>query len=108
MMWVFAILMVLVLGVVAAVAAGRVGFLPPTETRLGAEPPSGPLSPDDLRGVRFTLALRGYRMDEVDALLDRVAAQWEAQAEAPAQPGRRRGEPAVPPVTGPDHRADPS
>ncbi|QCC76679.1 DivIVA domain-containing protein [Nocardioides daphniae] len=77
MMWVFAILVGLVLGVVATVAAGRVGFLPPVETRLGATPPDAPLEPRDLRDVRFSLAVRGYRMDEVDALLDRLAAEWE-------------------------------
>lgn len=80
MMWVFAILVGLVLGVVATVAAGRVGFLPPAEARLGATtPPEGPLDAEALRTVRFSLAVRGYRMDEVDALLDRVAAQWERQ-----------------------------
>lgn len=86
MMWVFAILVGLVLGVVATVAAGKVGFLPPAETRLGATPPSGPLTAGDLRGVRFTLALRGYRMDEVDALLDRVAREWEEREASEPEP----------------------
>lgn len=86
MMWVFAILVGLVLGVVATVAAGKVGFLPPAETRLGATPPSGPLTSSDLRGVRFTLALRGYRMDEVDALLDRVAREWEEREASEPEP----------------------
>ena len=81
MMWVFAILVGLVLGVVATVAAGRVGFLPPAETRLGAELPDRDLVPDDLRTVHFTLALRGYRMSEVDALLDRAAASWKQDLE---------------------------
>lgn len=76
MMWVLAILVGLVLGVVATVAAGRVGHLPPAE-----RPPSvsgeGPLDAESLRAARFSLALRGYRMDEVDALLDAVAAEWE-------------------------------
>ncbi len=30
---------------------------------------------DDLERVRFGMALRGYRMAEVDALLDRLAAE---------------------------------
>ena len=38
--------------------------------------------PSDLRQVRFSLAFRGYRMSEVDALLDRLARQLE-RAEAP-------------------------
>lgn len=84
MTWLAVVLGVLVLGVVAAVAAGRTGHLPATETRLGqAEPPSGALSATHLRTVRFSLAVRGYRMDEVDALLDRLAAQLEAAEGAP-------------------------
>jgi DivIVA domain-containing protein len=33
------------------------------------------LTAHDLRSVRFSTALRGYRMSEVDALLDRLAAE---------------------------------
>jgi DivIVA domain-containing protein len=33
----------------------------------------GPLAPDDVDAVRFAVGLRGYRMDEVDEVLDRVA-----------------------------------
>ena len=36
-------------------------------------PATGPLAGADLRRVRFSLAFRGYRMSEVDALLDRLA-----------------------------------
>lgn len=78
MMWVFAILVGLVLGVVATVAAGKVGHLPPAETSsLPAR--DVPLDAEALRTTRFSLALRGYRMDEVDALLDRVAAEWDSR-----------------------------
>ena len=37
--------------------------------------PAGPLRPADVEGVRFTMALRGYRMGEVDAVLERLAAE---------------------------------
>ena len=84
MMWIFAVLVGLVLGVVATVAAGRIGFLPPAETRSGAEPPERELRADDLRTTRFSLALRGYRMSEVDALLDRAASAWESEGYPPA------------------------
>ena len=40
-------------------------------------PGDGPLDAESLRTTRFSLAVRGYRMDEVDALLDAVAAEWE-------------------------------
>jgi DivIVA domain-containing protein len=37
----------------------------------------GPLTSADLRAVRFTTAVRGYRASEVDALLARLAAQLD-------------------------------
>ena len=35
--------------------------------------PEGPLAPADVEAVRFSLAPRGYRMAEVDAVLARLA-----------------------------------
>lgn len=83
-MWFFAILVVLALGGVAAVAAGRGAPMAEAyDDRPDVEVPAeGTLSADDLRRVRFTLAFRGYRMSEVDSLLDRLARERE---EAPAQ-----------------------
>lgn len=79
MMWFFAILVVLAMGGVALLAAGRGAPLARVyDDRPDALVPSdGPLRGADLRRVRFSLALRGYRMSEVDALLDRLAAQLE-------------------------------
>ncbi|WP_240311654.1 DivIVA domain-containing protein [Nocardioides houyundeii] len=78
MMWLFAILVVLVLGGVAAAAAGGAGTLPAVERVSGLEDlPEGPLGAAELRQVRFPLAVRGYRMRDVDALLDRLAGQLE-------------------------------
>ncbi len=45
-----------------------------------------PLTADDLRRVRFTTAFRGYRMSEVDALLDRLAAELDPVRPQPEQP----------------------
>lgn len=93
MVWVFAVLVVLALGVIAVVAAGRGTPLEEAyDDRPDAVvPASGPLSGDDLRRVRFSLALRGYRMSEVDALLDRLAREREAeQAERDQQDQRDR------------------
>lgn len=85
MAWLFATLLVLALGVVALVAAGRMGTLPPAERdRVPVDLPPGPLGPEHLRTVRFPLALRGYRMADVDALLDRIATQL--QSEEPVTP----------------------
>ena len=80
MMWFFAILVVLALGGIALVAAGRGAPLAEVyDDRPDATVPAeGPLRAEDLRRVRFSLAFRGYRMSEVDALLDRLAGELEA------------------------------
>ncbi len=86
MMWLFAVLIVLLMGGVAVVAAGRgTPMAEAYDDRPDAlVPATGPLSADDLRRVRFPLAFRGYRMAEVDALLDRLAAEREAVEAADA------------------------
>jgi DivIVA domain-containing protein len=80
MMWFFAILIVLALGGIAALAAGKgtpMAESRPDRPRLGV-PDDRPLRGADLRRVRFSLAFRGYRMSEVDELLDRLASQLES------------------------------
>ncbi|GAB2876763.1 DivIVA domain-containing protein [Nocardioides pacificus] len=85
MVWFFAILIVLAMGGVALVAAGRGDPLVDVyDDRPDALVPADrPLGPTDLRRVRFSVAFRGYRMSEVDALLDRLAREQEAQAAGP-------------------------
>jgi DivIVA domain-containing protein len=82
MMWVFAVLIVLAMGGVALLAAGRGEPMAPAyDDRPDALVPAGrPLGADDLRRVRFSLALRGYRMGEVDELLTRLARELEGDA----------------------------
>jgi DivIVA domain-containing protein len=79
MTWFFAILVVALIGGVAVVASGRGGSMAEVfDDRPDAEVPAdGPLTAADLRRVRFSTAFRGYRMSEVDALLDRVANELE-------------------------------
>lgn len=87
MMWLMVLLVVLVLGAVAAVAAGRFGHLPDVESDLVPRGPgSGMIDAERLRTVRFSLAFRGYRMDEVDALLDRLAQQLKQVDETSERP----------------------
>ena len=79
MTWFFAVLIVLAIGGVAVVAAGRGASLGPSyddraDVRL---PVDRPVTGDDLRALRFNTALRGYRASEVDALIDRLAAQLD-------------------------------
>ncbi|WP_432488029.1 DivIVA domain-containing protein [Kineococcus sp. SYSU DK018] len=68
------VLVLLTVGAVAAVAVGRVGGAlgPATSTRPFRGLPEGPVQAADVDEVRFSSALRGYRMDEVDAVLDRL------------------------------------
>ncbi|WP_067431875.1 DivIVA domain-containing protein [Nocardioides jensenii] len=85
MTWFFAVLIVLALGGVAVVASGYgQGMKPTTPDRRDVMVPAGrDLLGDDLRRVRFTTALRGYRMSEVDALVDRLARQLEDARDVP-------------------------
>lgn len=79
MTWFFAVLIVLVMGGVAVVAAGWGGTLGPSyddraDVRLPAD---RPVTGADLRGLRFNTVLRGYRPSEVDALVERLSAQLD-------------------------------
>ncbi|MFL6109564.1 MAG: DivIVA domain-containing protein [Marmoricola sp.] len=81
MMWLFALIIVLVVGGVAVVAAGAGGSMATEfDDRPDAVVPAdGPLRGADLKSVRFSTAVRGYRASEVDALLDRLAQQLDGQ-----------------------------
>jgi DivIVA domain-containing protein len=70
-----------VLAAISVVAAGRGGSM---STPSPDRSPLGELPVDDVDraavdGLRFTLAFRGYRMDEVDGVLDRLAAELETR-----------------------------
>jgi DivIVA domain-containing protein len=93
MMWVFAILIVLALGGVAVVAAGRGAPMSPAydDAPDSLVPRDGPVTADDLRRIRFPLAFRGYRMADVDALLERLAEERE-QADGERGEGGAEGD----------------
>jgi DivIVA domain-containing protein len=95
MMWLFAVLVVLAMGGVAMFAAGRgAPMVRAYDDRPDALVPSdAPIGAEDLRRVRFSIAFRGYRMSEVDALLDRLAREREREGEPPP-PSERRGDEA--------------
>jgi DivIVA domain-containing protein len=103
-MWLWVVGIVLLVGVVTVIAVGSGAELSEVyEDRPDRSIPVGrALHSDDLRDVTFTTAVRGYRMDEVDALLARIRADLLAR-EAQAQRGDG-GRPATAPVspTGPD------
>ena len=86
---------------VASVLMGRGETQPPAELdRSPVElPDDRPVTGDDVRALRISVAFRGYRMTEVDWLLDQFAAgarragrRDRRPARAAASAGRRRGE----------------
>ncbi|MDX6317877.1 MAG: hypothetical protein QOD35_1277 [Nocardioidaceae bacterium] len=86
-MWLWVVGIVAVVGAVTVVAVGSGASLSEVyEDRPDRTIPVGrPLRSDDLQEVTFTTAVRGYRMDEVDALLARVRADLLArEAHEPA------------------------
>jgi DivIVA domain-containing protein len=89
MMWLFAVLIVLAMAGVAMVASGRGGSMAPAyDDRPDLALPEGrPLAAEDLRTVRFPLALRGYRMSDVDAVLARLATELEDRDDSSGDPG---------------------
>jgi len=69
-------LSVVALGVVLAVVVSRSsmpGVESPVTTASFAGLPAGPVSRDALDRVRIDVAFRGYRMEQVDAVLARLA-----------------------------------
>lgn len=76
MIWVLVIALVLVIGAIAVVVAGRDDAMAEVyDDRPDATLPTGrPLTAEDIAAVRLSTAVRGYRMDEVDALLARIQA----------------------------------
>ena len=83
MQWVLWTAVVVVLGLAAVAGSGRFGSMPDAVRDVPTpQLPEGPLIGDDLRAVTFATVTRGYSMAQVDALLDRLA--WQLDAERPA------------------------
>jgi DivIVA domain-containing protein len=79
--FVFMLAAIVVIAVVALLAVGRLGELPDTEPDRAplALPEDRALAKADVDDVRFAVGLRGYRMDEVDEVLDRLAGEVSAR-----------------------------
>ncbi len=77
MLWFWVVVLVVLIGAIAIVASGRGDSMAEVyDDRPDASLPAGrPLRADDLRTVRLNTGVRGYRMDEVDALLARLEAE---------------------------------
>jgi DivIVA domain-containing protein len=94
---------VLVVGVLlflgASVLLGRGETQPPAELDRSpvALPDGRPVTADDVRGLQLSVTARGYRMTEVDWLLDQFALVLdERDAEIADLRGRLRAHPAPP------------
>jgi len=71
------LLVVLLVGLTAALVVGRLGsqvegMADATSTQGHVALPPGPVGPDDLERIGFDRAVRGYRMDQVDDVIDRL------------------------------------
>lgn len=73
----FVLLALLVIGVIAVVAGGWGGGLgdPGSDRPRPWLPSEAPVTSADVDAVHFGVGFRGYRMDEVDLVLDRLAAE---------------------------------
>ncbi|WP_152360371.1 DivIVA domain-containing protein [Microlunatus speluncae] len=79
MEWFIAALVVVALGVVAVAASGRLGGMsrePDRDVyRQNPWPDEEPVTPTEVSDVKFGITLRGYAMDQVDDVLDRLATE---------------------------------
>lgn len=78
MEWFIAVVVVAALGVAAIVAAGGLGSMSADSTRdifRQDLPGDRSLTGEDLRRLRFGVALRGYSMTQVDDVLDRLSGE---------------------------------
>lgn len=102
MLWLYLLAVVLLAMTVAALLGRWAGAAVPREEsdldesdvddllRRRAE---GPISAEDLQEVRLDSAVRGYRMDQVDRLLDALGKQLREQQGSQAEPVRRGADP---------------
>ena len=84
MEWFIALLAVIVLGLTAVAASGGLGQLGPI--RVDRRPfalPKSQLTASDVSKLRFHVVPRGYAMDEVDQVLERLQSQLEATSHEP-------------------------
>ena len=116
MFWFQLCVVVALLIAVGWVAVGGGGHMSaPTPDRPDpAVPETGLLARDDVDKVRFSVGARGYRMDEVDDVLDRLAYEIEVRerriAELEGRPDDADGSdaPAREPEAGPAEPAESS
>lgn len=101
------LLVAAVLFVTVAVAAGRGGGMSEApRDGAGTGLPDGPFGAAEVSTLRLSVARRGYRVGEVDDVLDRVEAELARRDELIRQLRRRREQPAVERYGRPDGEPD--
>ena len=113
MFWFQLCVVVALLIAVGWVAVGGGGHMsPPTPDRPDpAVPDRGLLARGDVDKVRFSVGARGYRMDEVDDVLDRLAYEIDVRERRIAElEGRESSQQTETQVAGPaaEHPAEPA
>jgi DivIVA domain-containing protein len=78
---VFGVVIIVIIGAIVVVSTGYGDGLPAVESDVPPLP-DGDIDGDALRSVRFSTSIRGYRMDEVDALLSRLSAQLDSASDS--------------------------
>ena len=91
MIWIVLLVAVVLVVLTTAAVLGRVdGSLGDATTSLSHDPlPDTPLTPADFEELRFDTAMRGYRMSEVDDVIDRLRREitdLDQQRSLPATP----------------------
>ena len=79
------LIVVLLAGLTTAAVMGKIGgfMADPTSSQAFGGVPAGSLSTDDIAQLHFDQALRGYRMDQVDEVIDALSARLsELETEA--------------------------
>jgi DivIVA domain-containing protein len=71
------LIVILLIGLVIAAVMGKIGgfMADPTSSQSFGGLPEGPLSTDNLAQLHFDQALRGYRMNQVDEVIDALSAR---------------------------------
>jgi len=88
MAWFIAILAVVVLGIAAIASSGKLGQFGPFQIdRAPFDLPDTPLRAEDLEKIRFEVVPRGYSMDQVDQLMDRLHEQLCQTVSSSAESG---------------------
>jgi hypothetical protein len=102
------LIVILLIGLTVLAVMGKIGgfMADPSSTQSFVGLPSGPLSSQDLAELHIDQALRGYRMDQVDEVIDALGTRLrELEGEiasrpvpdgSPLAPGDERGDSGEP------------